>query len=771
MRLYCRNYILCSFFVVLFMLLSSAHLSAQSAKSGLDDPKIDARVNDLLKQMTLEEKIGQLVQYSVGNATGPEKERTAYKDRLSKGQIGSLYNLTGARELNAMQRIAVDESRLHVPLVFSLDVIHGYRTTFPVPLGLSATWDPALVEKLSRIAAEEATSEGIRWTFSPMVDIARDARWGRITEGAGEDPYLGAAMARAYVRGYQGANLTDPTSMIACAKHYVGYGAAEGGRDYNTTDMSDRALRQVYLPPFKAAVDAGAATLMSAFNSLQYVPASANHFTLTEVLRDEWGFRGFVVSDWAAITELIDHGIANDEATAVRKALTAGVDMDMVSGAYANALAGQVRSGKIPESAVDEAARRILRVKFAMGLFDHPYADESKSPITKLDPEHVAAARTSAEESFVLLKNEIATGGKPLLPLASTVHTIALVGPMADSAADMLGSWSANGETKDVATLRAALTDRLKESGGKLLYAKGAAFGASSEEGFAEALSIAQQSDVVLVALGEPASDTGEAGSRTRLGLPENQEKLLHAVVATGKPVALIIFDGRPLTLVWEAANVPAILEAWYPGVQTGPALVRTLFGDVNPSGRLTASFPRTVGQEPLYYNALSTGRPATVDLSHPPTNIEEKYLSRYLDETNSALYPFGYGMSYTKFQFSPPSVSSQSISAKALNDSSTKLTVAADIKNAGDRVGAEVVQLYIQERGTSVARPVRELKGFRKITLAPGESQRVELTLGREELAFWNIDMKNVVEPCKLTVWIAPSSVEGTPAEVTIDP
>jgi len=771
MKLYCRNWSFCSCFVSLLLLLSPMLLLAQSAGSGLNNPKIDERVNALLKQMTLEEKIGQLVQYSAGDATGPEKARIAYKARLSKGQIGSLYNLTGAREVNAMQKIAVDESRLHVPLIFALDVIHGYRTTFPVPLGLSATWNPALVEKDSRIAAEEATSEGIRWTLSPMVDIARDARWGRITEGAGEDPYLGAAMARAYVRGYQGANLTDASSMVACVKHYVGYGAAEGGRDYNTTDMSERALRQVYLPPFKAALDAGAATLMSAFNSLQYVPASANRFTLTEILRDEWGFRGFVVSDWAAITELIEHGIANDEATAARKSLAAGVDMDMVSGAYANTLLDQVRGGKIPESVVDEAARRILRVKFAMGLFEHPYADESKSPITTLDPEHVAAARTSAEESFVLLKNETSTGGKSLLPLASNVRTIALIGPMADSAADMLGSWSAAGQAKDVITLRASLSDRMKESGGKLLYAKGTEFGSPSDAGFAEALSIAQQSDVVLMALGEPASDTGEAGSRTRLGLPENQEKLLHAVVATGKPVVLILFDGRPLTLVWEAANVPAILEAWYPGVQAGPAVVRTLFGDVNPSGRLTASFPRTVGQEPLYYNALNTGRPATVDLSSPPTNTVEKYLSRYLDETNSALYPFGFGLSYTKFQLSPPTVSTQSASAKALNDSAAKLTVAADVKNIGGRAGAEVVELYIQERGTSVARPVRELKGFRKVTLAPGESQRVEFTLGRDELAFWNIDMKNVVEPCDLTIWIAPSSVEGSPAEVTIEP
>ncbi|HLH08717.1 MAG TPA: glycoside hydrolase family 3 N-terminal domain-containing protein [Terriglobales bacterium] len=744
--------------------------SAQSNSSALNDPRIDTRVNVLLNRMTLQEKIGQLVQYSAGSPTGPGTGRTDYPDMIAQGGIGSLFNLTGAREVNAMQKIAVEKSRLHIPLIFGLDVIHGYRTTFPVPLGMSATWNPNLVEKAARISAIEASQEGVRWTFSPMVDIARDARWGRIVEGAGEDTYLGQAIARAYVRGYQGTNLANPDSILACLKHYVAYGAAEAGRDYNTVDISHRSLRQVYLPPFKAGIDQGAATVMSAFDDLQGVPASANHYTLTQILRGEWGFRGFVVSDWNSVGELIPQGVALDQATAARKALTAGVDMDMESNSYGPTLQKQVQSGQIPESVVDEAVRRILRVKFAMGLFDHPYTDESKGNITSLDPEHVATARTVAEESFVLLKNA-AVSGAPVLPLASSAKTIALIGPLADSATDMLGSWSTKGDPKDVVTLRQALSDRLAQSQGKLIYAKGTDILTNSEAGFAEAVSAAQEADVVVAALGEDAAlMTGEAASRAHLNLPGNQEKLLEAVASTGKPVVLVVFSGRPLILDWEASHIPAILEAWFPGVQAGPALVRTLFGDANPSGRLTTSFPRAVGQEPLYYNHMNTGRPADgVDLSHPPTDAKEKYLSRYIDEQNSPLFPFGFGLSYTTFQYSSMTLSAQSLKADALNNGSAALTVSAEVKNTGTRAGAEVVQLYIRQQGTSVTRPVRELKGFQKVVLAPGESKRVEFKLGRDEFAFWNIDMKDVVEPAKVTIWVGPNSIEGSEAAFTI--
>jgi beta-glucosidase len=759
------------FGIMLLSLLSLVvNLQAQSGSPALNDSKFDTRVNALLRQMTLEEKIGQLVQYSAGSPTGPGTGRGDYPDMIAKGGIGSLFNLTGAREVNAMQKIAVEKSRLHIPLIFGLDVIHGYRTTFPVPLGMSATWDPALVEKAARVAAVEASSEGVRWTFSPMVDIARDARWGRIVEGNGEDTYLGQAMARAYVRGYQGANLQDPSSILACVKHYVAYGAAEGGRDYNTVDISDRSLRQVYLPPFKAAVDSGAATVMSAFDDLQGVPSTANPYTLTQILRGEWGFRGFVVSDWNSVGELVPQGVALDPAMAARKALTAGVDMDMESNSYATTLLQQVKSGQVPQSVVDEAVRRILRVKFAMGLFEHPYSDEAKSPITTLDPAHVVASRTVAEESFVLLKNDAANGA-PVLPLASSVKTIALVGPLADDAANMLGSWSTKGDAKDVVTLRKALSDRLDQSQGKLLYAKGADIMSTSDNGFAEAVAAAREADVVIAALGEDAGlMTGEAASRAHLDLPGNQQQLLQALAATGKPIVLIIFSGRPLTLNWEAAHIPAILEAWFPGVQGGPALVRTLFGDVNPSGRLTTTFPRAVGQEPLYYNAMNTGRPADdVDLTRPPNNSGEKYRSRYIDEQNSPLFPFGYGLSYTKFQYSSPSLSAQSLTAASLNSGSSALTVSADVRNTGSRAGSEVVQLYIRQIGTSVTRPVRELKGFQKISLAPGESKKVEFKLDKDELAFWNIDMKNVVEPAKVTVWIGPNSAEGSEAQFVI--
>jgi len=752
-------------------------LFPQSSGRAIGDSKSAAQAEALLKRMTLEEKIGQLVQYSYDTATGPGTTRNDYPEMLAKGRIGSFFNLMSAEKVNATQRIAVEKSRLHVPLIFGRDVIHGYRTIFPIPLAMSATWDPDVVEKAARAAAVEATSEGIRWTFSPMLDIARDARWGRIAEGAGEDPYLASVMARAYVRGYQGTSLSDPTSMLACAKHFVGYGAAEGGREYNTSDMSDRVLRQVYLPPFQAAVEAGSATVMSAFNALQEVPSTANHFTLTKILRDEWGFRGFVVSDWTSIPELINHGIALDGATAARKALLAGVDMDMQGDLYATTLAQQVRSGEVPEAVVDEAALRVLQVKFAMGLFEHPYVDETKGPIQQLDPEHVELARRVAEESLVLLKNEAvgegaqAAAGKPMLPLDSGVHAVALIGPLADNAHEMLGTWALDGRDSDVVTLRAALAERLAGRQGQLLYAKGTEINTDSDAGFADALSQAKQADVVIVAMGEDAPRMdGEAGSRAHLGLPGNQEKLLQALVATGKPVVLVLFSGRPLVLNWEAEHVPAILEAWFPGVQAGPALARTLFGDVNPNGRLTTSFPRAVGQEPLYYNALNTGRPPNgVDLTHPPQDDAAKYVSRYIDVQNSPLFPFGYGLSYTSFQYSPVTLSAKAVDAEALNAGTAAVSVSAEVTNTGDRAGWEVAQLYIRQQGTSVARPVRELEGFQKILLAPGETKKVEFSLGRKELAFWNIDMKDVVEPAEVTVWVGANSAAGSEAEFAI--
>lgn len=748
----------------------SSFSAAQSNISSSNDPKIEARIEKLLSQMTLEEKAGQMTQFSIGTPTGPGTGRGDYKEMVAAGQVGSILNMTGAARTNAMQKIAVEQSRLHIPLIFGLDIIHGYRTSFPIPLGLSASWNPELIERIARLAAREGSRAGIRWTFSPMVDIARDARWGRIAEGAGEDPYLGAAIAAAYVRGYQGTSLTNPDSLAACAKHFAGYGAVEGGRDYNTAEIPDRLLRQVYLPPFKAAADAGVATFMSGFEALNEVPSTENAFTLKTVLRDEWNFRGLVVSDYGAVGELIPQGVALDGATAARKAAVAGVDMDMESNLYRTHLPALVRSGAVPQSVLDEAVRRILRVKFALGLFDHPYTEENDDDTKPIPPASLELARTAAEQSFVLLK-DAPVNGRPLLPLNADAKTVAVIGPLADDGGQMVGSWGGKSTVKDVTTLRAALESRLQSSGERVLYAKGTDLLGTSEAGFAEAVNAAKQADVVIMALGEDATwMTGEAASRAHLDLPGRQEELLEAVAATGKPIVLLVFSGRPLVLNWAAQDVAAIMEAWFPGVQAGPALVRTLFGDVSPSGKLTTSFPRAVGQEPLYYNALNTGRPANkIDLTHFPTNNQEKYVSRYVDERNSPLFPFGFGLSYTTFQYSPTALSASSASAAALNTGSQSIRVSAEVKNAGSRQADEIVQLYIRQRGTSVARPVRELKGFRRITLSPGQSQRVEFTLGRDELRFWNIDMKNVVEPAEVTVWIAPDSVSGIPAQLTI--
>jgi beta-glucosidase len=584
-------------------------------------------------------------------------------------------------------------------------------------------------------------------------------------------------MARAYVRGYQGTRLDAPDSIAACAKHFVGYGAAEGGRDYNSVEISEHTLRQFYLPPFHAAVNAGAATVMSAFNTLNGIPASANSFVLTQVLRREWGFRGLVVSDWNAVGELIPHGVAKDGATAGRKAILAGVDMDMESNSYHENLAQLVRTAQVPEANVDEAVRRALRVKFALGLFQHPYADQQHEAAAMLQPESVTLARTAAERSFVLLKNSAASGGgTPVLPLSANAHTIALIGPLADDAINMMGSWAAVGKDSDVVTLRAALTQRL--GGDHVRYIKGAEIEGVTDTGFSEAVAAARQSDVVIMALGEDANKmTGEAASRAHLDLPGHQQQLLEAVVSTGKPVVLIIFSGRPLTLPWAFEHVPAVLAAWFPGVQAGPALVRTLFGESNPSGKLVVSWPRSVGQEPLHYDALSTGRPAAkINLTHPPSSGEEKYVSRYIDERDDAQFPFGFGMSFTSFQYGRPQLDTTRLSARTLDaavrssapTSAAPLTVNVTITNTGVRAGEEVAQLYIRFQGTSVAQPVRALRAFQRVALAAGQTRTVTFRLTPETFATWNDHNEYRVEPARVTLWVAPDSAQGQ--ETTLD-
>jgi beta-glucosidase len=756
------------------LLLGSVH--AQTSVSGKSNgagefysPSLDARVQSLLQTMTLEEKIGQLVQYSAGQPTGPGTGRGDYKEMISRGEVGSFLNVVEPREINEYQRIAMEKSRLHIPLLFGLDVIHGFKTEFPIPLGLASTWDPGIIEKVSRAAAIEASADGIRWTFSPMVDIARDARWGRMAEGAGEDPFLGAAMAAAYVRGYQGARLNAPDSIAACAKHYVGYGAAEGGRDYNTTEISEHTLREFYLPPFHSAVEAGVASLMSAFNSLNAVPASANSFTLKQVLRKEWRFRGLVVSDWSAVGELVAHGIAMDEEAAARKGFTSGVDMDMTSSLYHDHLAKLVASGAVQQSDLDEAVRHVLRVKFALGLFEHPYADEEAAKNALYHPEALAVAAKAAESSLVLLKNDMGASGKPLLPLSKSVGTLALIGP--------LGENPSPADPNEPKGLRISLADALAQQVGAdhVLRFAGSGILNGTDQEIAAAVAGARKSDLVILALGEDPDMSGEAASRTRLRLPGRQQELLDAVIQTGKPVVLVLFSGRPLTLPSAFEKVSAVVAAWFPGIATGPALARTLFGDLNPGGKLAVSWPRNVGQEPLYYNALSTGRPpGNADLTHPPANADERYLSRYIDEQNSPQFPFGYGGSYTTFAYGPAKTNHRSLSASALNlslrDKTKKIVrIESDITNTGSRSGEEVVQLYIGLRGTSTAQPVRALKGFQRIPLAPGETKTVEFDLPAEAFAIWNDRNEFAVEPAKVSVWISPDSAHGSPVELAI--
>ncbi len=743
----------------------------------LASKELNARVESLLKKMTLEEKIGQLVQFSAGYATGPNASNLKWDELTAKGQIGSMLNVVGADATNHYQHIAVEKSRLHIPLIFGQDVIHGHRTTFPVPLALAATWDPEAIETVARMGAVEARADGLAWVFSPMVDIARDARWGRIIESSGEDPYLGSALARAWVKGYQQDDLSKPDSVAVSIKHYAAYGAAIAGRDYNAVDMSEVLLRQVYLEPYRAAVEAGAATVMTSFNTINGVPATANPFTLTQILRREWHFDGFVVSDWGAVGELKNHAIG-DGPTVARRALMAGTDMDMEGNLYGTTLTEQVRSGKIPESAVDEAARRILRVKFALGLFDHPYT--TPSPAYDATPERRTAARKVAAETFVLLKNDPVEGVGSLLPLSSKFKTVALIGPMADNARELLGAWAVTGDPKFVITPRASLQERL---GDKLLYSEGCGL-LSGPDGnilkhvdfdrpmpsaenepvpdddktIAEAVEIAKKADVAILMLGEPTNwMEGEAGSRAHLGFTGNQEKLLEAVAAIGKPVVLVVLAGRPLEIKWAAGHVPAIVEAWSPGIAAGPALADILFGDVNPSGKLPAGLPRAVGQEPLYYAQLPTGRPAHGDLSHLPRNSEEKFVSRYLDEENSALFPFGWGLSYTRFSYSQPTISRAEVPVReVLASGHTPVAkVGVDVRNTGSVAGTEVVQLYIRNTDASVSQPVRELKGFARVQLAPGESKHVEFPLGFDELNFYNAEIRRTVEPTSYTIWV----------------
>jgi beta-glucosidase len=708
-------------------------------------PNVEQRVNALLAQMTLEEKLGQLQQL---DGEGNGNFRPEHLDLIRKGLLGSTLNVRGAQRTNQVQRVAMNESRLKIPVLFGFDVIHGYRTIFPIPLGEASSFDPALAERSTAVAAQEANNVGLRWTFAPMVDIARDPRWGRISEGAGEDPFLGAAFARARVRGFQGDDYGAPDKILACAKHWVAYGNAEGGRDYNTTDLSENTLREIYFPPFKAAVDAGVGTLMSSFNAINGVPATANAFTLTKVLRQEWKFDGFVVSDYTSVKELINHGVAGNEEQAAALALNAGVEMEMVSRSYNQFGPELLKQNKLTQATIDEAVRRVLRIKFRLGLFDRPYTDEAREANALLRPESIRLAREIAGRSMVLLKNERET-----LPLNKNVRSIAVIGPLADDRRAPLGWWAGDGKEENTVTPLAGIKAKVSPQT-TVLYAKGCEIKDDSTAGFEQAVNIAKQADIAILFVGESHEMVGEAASRASLDLPGRQMELVQAIHATGKPTIVVLANGRPLSVGWIANNAPAILESWMGGSEAGNAIADILFGDVNPGAKLPVTFPRTVGQVPIYYNHMNTGR---------PPEAENRYTSKYYDQPWTPLYPFGYGLSYTTFKISNLQVSAPHISANG------KVTVTVDVENTGRRAGDEVVQLYIRDLVATMTRPVKELKGFQRLSLQPGEKKKVEFVLGPEHLGFWNREMRYVVEPGEFRVMVGSNSVDVIEAKFDV--
>lgn len=720
-------------------LAASAVAAAQPAAS--DEARF---VEDLLAKMTLQEKFGQLNQPPGPDAnTGPQAEAAGF-DQVRKGNVGSYLGVMGAKRTCEYQRVAVEESRLGIPLLFGYDVIHGFRTIFPQPLGEAATFDPATVERAARIAAIEASAHGVNWTYAPMVDVARDPRWGRISEGAGEDPYLGSVLAAARVRGFQGEKLGEDGTLMATAKHFIAYGAAEAGRDYNIADLSERTLREVYLPPFKAAIDAGAQSVMASFNEVNGVPMHAHQGLIEGVLRKELGFDGLVVSDYTGVWELTHHGVAADNPAAGALGLKAGVDIDMVSDIYRKDGPKLVRDGKLDEKLVDESVRRVLRAKYRLGLFAEPYrycADESREQTRVLTAEHRAAARDVARASFVLLKNE-----NNALPLAKNL-TVAAIGPLADAPRDMLGNWAGAGRPEDAVTPLQGLREALGEA--RVLHAKGADINSTDTSGFAEAVAAAKRADAVVLFVGEAQNMSGEAKSRTSLDLPGVQQQLVEAIKATGKPVVAVLFSGRPLTIEPLHKAVPAILAAWFPGVEAGHAIADVLFGDYNPAGRLPASFPRNVGQVPIYYAQRNTGRPVTFNDKGEPS----EYTSHYLDVANTPLYPFGHGLSYTSFAYRGLKLAKKKLGANDIQ------RVEVTVTNTGKRAGDEVAQLYLRDDVASVTRPLRELRGFQRVHLQPGESRTVSFELAPDDLAFRNAAMEKVVEPGAFTVFAGGSS------------
>jgi len=744
------------------LIIISINASAQTSQDSKSDSyRMKAFIDALMKKMTLEEKIGQLNLPGAGDITTGQASSSGIAQKIEQGKVGGLFNIKSVAKIKEVQQLAVNKSRLKIPLLFGMDVIHGYETVFPIPLGMSCIWDMKLVERSARIAAQEASADGINWTFSPMVDISRDPRWGRISEGSGEDAYLGSQIAKAMVKGYQGTDLSKNNTIMSCVKHYALYGAAEAGRDYNTTDMSRPRMFNEYLPPYKAAVDAGVGSVMASFNEIDGVPATANKWLLTDVLRKQWGFKGFVVTDYTGINEMVDHGIG-DLQTVSARALMAGIDMDMVGEGILTTIQKSLKEGKATVAQIDAACRRILEAKYKLGLFDDPfrYCDENRAKTEIFTDGNRKEARAIAAESFVLLKNN-----GNVLPLKKS-GTIAVIGPLADATENMTGTWSVAAVfSKSISVLKGM--QEVAGSNAKILYAKGSnldedslieqratMFGKSlrrdnrqPSEILQEAISVANQADVIVAALGEAAEMSGEASSRTSIEIPGIQRELLKALLNTGKPVVLVLFTGRPLALTWEQQHVPAIINVWFGGSEAGHAIADVLYGDVNPSGKLSTTFPQNIGQVPIFYNHKNTGRPL------PEGKWFQKFRSNYLDVSNDPLYPFGYGLSYTNFSYSDITLSSSSMKP------GQKISASVTVTNNGSRDGKEVVQLYIRDIVGTSTRPVKELKGFQKIELKAGASKTVSFDITVNDLKYYNYELKYVAEPGDFKIFIGGNS------------
>lgn len=720
-------------------------------KSFSGDKEIERRVDSVFQLMTLEEKVGQMAQYSCNwDITGPVMSDD-YESLLKKGLVGSMFNAYTVDGVRKMQEMALSESRLKIPVLFGYDVIHGYRTIFPMPLAESCSWDLERMRQSAAIAADEASASGIAWTFAPMVDIGRDARWGRVMEGAGEDPYLGSLVAKARVEGFQGGSdwhsLSEVNTVLACCKHFAAYGAAEAGRDYNTAELSENTLMNYYMPPYQAAREAGVATYMASFNEINGVPSTGNKWLMTDLLRNQWGFNGFVVTDYTGMNELVAHSIVNNEKEAGELAANAGIDMDMNGAIYSKYLVESVKEGKVPEAQIDRAVKSILEMKFLLGLFDDPYRylDNEREKNTIMKPEYLQAAREAAARSIVLLKNK-----NNFFPIAKDKSlTIALIGPMVKDKINQNGEWAGRGVREESASLFEGLTEKYKGTNVRFLYAEGCDLLTDDRSKFAQAIAVARQADVILAAMGEDFNWSGEAACRTNIQLPGAQQALLKELKKTGKPLGLLVVNGRPLDLSWEDENVDAILEAWYLGTMAGHGMADVISGDYNPSARLTMSFPRNVGQVPIYYNHKPTGRPLPVEAP------ETDYKSKYVDSPNSPLYPFGYGLSYTTFSVSNLKLDQESFSKGG------KINATVEVANTGNRDGELVVQMYIRDVAGSVTRPVKELKGFEKVALKAGEKKQVSFTIDESLLAFYGIDMKKKAEPGDFIVWVGQSSAD----------